>query len=76
MLSFWVSKHVEGPGTRDGPRGLATPVAVLPVDKMFADPASPAECCAAARARRLCFMRLAPLSCRRAGRSVQDQSPV
>ena len=26
MLSFWVSNSVEGPGTRDAPRDLATPV--------------------------------------------------
>ena len=49
MLSLRVSKQVEGPGTRDAPRDLASLLPALPVEKRFADPASPAGCCATAR---------------------------
>ena len=33
MLSLWVSNNVEGPGTRDAPRGLADRRSDLPVEE-------------------------------------------
>ena len=65
---------MEGSGTRDAPRGLASLFPELPVEKRFADPASPGEAFSRRpRSAALCSAcRGSPPVC---GRGVRPRSP-